>query len=83
MRNEDAHDFLEILPALVTTTKQRLLRSDDGVASSELEDLSGRVGWVLLCLRNGAFEGLDGNILSVVQSFSDDLKRMVKHPNTQ
>ena len=77
----DIDDYVEILPVLVATTKQRLPRSDDGVASSELECLARMVDWVSQDLQ--ALEGLDSNILSAVQSFSDDLERMVKRPNTQ
>jgi len=77
----DFHDYLEILPVLVITTKQRLPRPGDGVASSDLENLAMYVGWVSQGLQ--ALEGPDGDILSAVQSFSDDLERMVNHPNTQ
>jgi len=71
----DFHDYLEILPVLVTTTKQRLPRSDDGFARSELVAIANYVGRVLPGLQ--ALEDLDGNILSTVQSFSNDLTRMV------
>jgi len=78
----DLHDYLEILPALVTAMKQKPPRSDDGVADLQLNILALNVGWVLQGLQ--ALEGLDGNILSTVQSFSNDLNRMVSTwPNTQ
>jgi len=81
LHDEDFHDYLEILPALVTATKQKLPRSGDGVAPSKLEGLARYVRWVSQRLE--ALESLDGNILSAVQSFSNDLDRMVNYPNTQ
>ena len=78
--DKDFHDCLEILPALVAATKQNLSGPDHGVASSKLKLLATHVG----CISQGlqTHVGLDANVLSTVQNFSHDLKRMVEHPNT-
>ena len=82
MRDEDfqVHDYPEVLSALVTATKQNLPGSNHGVASLELQHLAMYVSRVSEILR---IHSPDGNVLSAVQSFSDDLKRMLEYPNTQ
>lgn len=76
--NMDFNDCLEILPALVTATKQNL--PDSGVASLELRGLALDVNRVLRKLQMHDY--VDGVVLSAVQSFSDGLNGMLEYPNT-
>ena len=78
--DREFRDCLEVLPALVTATKQHLPGSGNGVASLELQDLSRYVCLVLQELEK--HDGLNGNVLSVVRSFSGHLKHMLEPSNT-
>jgi hypothetical protein len=63
---------IEVLPALVTATKQNLPGSGNGVPSSTLQGLAREVDEVLQMLQSR--DGLDGAVLSAVQGFSEDLR---------
>jgi hypothetical protein len=63
---------IEVLPALVTATKQNLPGSENGVPSSTLQGLAREVDEVLQMLQSR--DGLDGAVLSAVQGFSEDIR---------
>ena len=80
VEDEDLHDCLEILPALATATKQNLQGSNNCLV--QLWHLPLYLASILDKLQD--HDGLDGNILSAVESLIDDLERMLHlNVNTQ
>jgi hypothetical protein len=72
------HECVEALPALVTATRKNLPDPDNGVASTELADLTRYVSWVLEKLLQERPE-VASVALPSVQGLYDYLRRIIAH----